>query len=309
MSEKPQDYPDLIPDIEKIKQLEGIDIYAKIELILIYLGEKPTTEIRIASDMENKMYDIQNAINAIGFESHLITRNISCDESPRWVYEIKVARNRTDLTELLDTNDPRVFGKLYGFPETAIEAFARERTGEPVHLLCLEELPIEVQESPYAPFCQLAFSENWREEIKTPQRWSDVILQYAPELHATYLDRFRTGRARTKAMFEEHSQPLPEDTKEQIPNPFTIVKIESRWAQVLGNNDEIRWLDTGQNEDIDWNQYRLEKKWDSAITVAWMTTFHNFTHFELSNIYVPDKRPDDKYAASSAKVFGEYRKR
>lgn len=52
----------------------------------------------------------------------------------------------------------------------------------------------------------------------------------------------------------------PEHTKEtRGPELLDIVKIDGRWAQVIGSGDMVKFLSTGVAERIDWGTYQLVK--------------------------------------------------
>ncbi len=301
--------PSLEETIEEIKQLECIDTRAKLELVLILLGEKPTSEMSVITDNDEKTAkELKNTLIGMNFECDLSSRTLEgVDNSVVHIWELKVARNSDDLQNLLTTQDPKMFGRLYGFPDTATNEFLKEQAGEPARLLCLGELPEQVQSSEYAPFCQFAFSQDhWREEIKTPQRWSEVAKQHAPELHASFLEKFRESSLKRKQLFNTYILPLLEGAACEVPQALTVVKVGSRWGHVLENPNIIRWLDTGEEEGIDWKKYSLVKKWSTEMIIGTMYQFHLFTKFELSNIRdIPNAR---EYAALSTRIFGEYEK-
>lgn len=307
MSELVGENPSLIANIEIIKNIEGMYVRAKIELILILLGEKPVTEIYVIDhDSDNKkIKQLKDIFSGIGIECSL--HNSFQNGSGEIVYELVVAGNVADLNKRLTTNDSREFGRLFGFPATAIDAYIRAEKGEPVRLLDFTaDLPEDIRESEYAPFCQFCFSDNWEEELKVPKRWSDLIKKYAPELHEKFLQGWRSFQEHYQQGLQRLSEPLEKFQQMSTPTSYELVSVDKRWGQALYDN-KIRWLDTGKEEDIDWSKYELTRKFGAEAIKENMLiqTLHIFTNFELSNIETDGKNTKKFYV----RVFGEYKKK
>lgn len=304
MSELTGENPSLIANIETIKDLEGIDVRAKIELIFILLGAKPVTEIYIHDSGNQKVKQLQDVFAGMGIECS--QRSSYKNGSGETVYELIVVGNASDLEKCLTTNDPRELGKLYGFPETAVDAYVRADQGEAVRLIGIEDLPEDVRNSEYAPFCQFCFSEKWQEELKIPKQWSEIAKKYAPELHGQFLQEWKSVRESHHRGLQRLSEPIENFQQTPIPTSYELVTVENRWGQALPDN-KIRWLDTGNEEAIDWQKYKLVRKWNpEAIRGSMLIqTLHVFTRFELLHIESDEK--DDMKVRT--KVFGEYKKK
>jgi len=145
------------------------------------------------------------------------------------------------LQKLWDGNDEvkdaREMGEIYGFPPTAVEAYGqffeqgfhkgfqnREMTIEQ------EELPKEIQDQDYMAFAQFRLSKNnWREELKTAERWAKKVKELDPALyektvnyykqdkHTEFQKTFDELREKTHAEMEQkvkerlEKNPLPTD--------------------------------------------------------------------------------------------------
>ncbi len=110
-----------------------------------------------------------------------------------------IARTQSEADELKRLfeveNDELKFyerlGELSGFPQTAIKAYGEYlRMGRPTEggpLLNIRtgvDVPKEILIQDSATFIQFRLSrDNWREELKTVQKWSDEIKQVDPQLH------------------------------------------------------------------------------------------------------------------------------
>ncbi len=297
--------PQLAANIETIQNLEGLDTLAKIELIFILLGEKMATEFFVPVDEAEprKAEAIQNMLIGMGLECD--APELQGDPEHGYHAELlRVAGNVDDLNKLLTTKDKRKFGELYGFPSTAIDAFVRAENGEPVRLLALEDLPSEIQNAEYAGFARFCFSENWQQELEVPKRWNAILKKYAPALHEKFVRECESSRERRRSELREIEESV-EGNMHQSPTTYTLVNVESRWGQALPNS-KIRWLDSGNEEVIDWGSYELGKKWKPEMTRITMLAqvVHNFTNFELSHI----QADDGDELKGNVKLFGEYMK-
>lgn len=311
MHETEGENPSLQANIETIKSLEGVDTRAKIELIFILLGEKPATEffIQVEDSEPQKAQNIQNILIEIGLECKLSMSSptLTKHTDNGYHYEkLEVTGNANDLNKLLTADNDRKLGQIYGFPETAIDAYVKAQQGEPVRLFSIDDLPEDIKNADYAPFCQFVFSENWLHELAVPKRWSEIAKKHAPELHERNLQSWKAAQERHRFQLEELSEPLEKELQEtHIPTPYTLVNVENRWGQALPDN-KVRWLDTGNEETVPWEHYKLVRKWKPEMSMVQMLAqkLHVFTPFELSHIEANEG--DDMKRRT--KLFGEYKK-
>lgn len=218
----PSEDPTLMERLECIQKLPLKPSY-KVDLALIVLGEKPSTEIIFfyppncrerASDMEQKLIDVglevavgdektrtdeENLPVEFGANGQIITMNC---------YQTFYVANSTDdantLRELgekyfhtdteIPPQDHRTFGHLFGFPESAIEGFIQGQT------IKMEDLPDDIRRADYGLLLQFLLSKNnWQNEIKTVKRWYQVLYKNAPALLDEYLKY-------VKALYEERER-------------------------------------------------------------------------------------------------------
>ncbi len=194
-----------------IKTVEHMDIMIaeKVDLVLLLLGEKYATEVVLDSDeypddSPAKRID-RNAVRIIGHqldtlplvytidneqlivtlarsyaptEAHLVD-----DGRTRITIHIAADQNRLEqLSRSVHDMDHATLGYLYGFPDTAVEAFVNNRVGDD------EQLPEETRKSVAYEFAQFRFSRNnWRQELATGQRWADLLRQHSSFIYREFL--------------------------------------------------------------------------------------------------------------------------
>ena len=80
-------------------------------------------------------------------------------------------------------------GKLYGFPNTAIEAFIEGE--EALVSVDFKELPDDIKREDYMAFAGFRLSKkHWREELETVKKWAEDIKQADPSLYIREVDSF-----------------------------------------------------------------------------------------------------------------------
>lgn len=160
---------------EMIKSIENLKIGSKpkANIILIFLGLKPATELEISSHNDSAEKVI-NVIENIGLKVKIKSKFKRKDKD---IVLLSVADNQENL-DRLEQIDPsknhEEYGRLMGYPETAIDAFLhKEKRLDPENYLENDELIFFIAMS----------KENWEEEIKTLKKWSDAIKEQAPDLY------------------------------------------------------------------------------------------------------------------------------
>lgn len=99
-----------------------------------------------------------------------------------------------------------------------------------------------------------------------------------------------------------------QDPQERTPEPLDLVRIDGRWAQVKGGGGAITFLDSGEDREIDWDQYRLSKSFNRGALGTVIALQPDFlTEDEIDRIHWAgdDTNPDFKLMAP---VWGEYKK-
>ena len=100
-----------------------------------------------------------------------------------------VASNLDNLinTEKADkTEDNRLLGKLYGIPDTAIQAFLGERERYAGNW---------INKSPLSFFTGFIFSADYHQEelINTSLRWHNIIKRLSPKLYSKIAEKTKTS--------------------------------------------------------------------------------------------------------------------
>lgn len=104
-----------------------------------------------------------------------------------------IAKDEKILEELeraLSEKDHETLGRLFGFPESAIKAYAGEERSERKRFdfrkawqqLSQEEREV-LKEEGVLDFVTWIPSENWREELEIARKWQRIIKEKAPRLY------------------------------------------------------------------------------------------------------------------------------
>lgn len=85
------------------------------------------------------------------------------------------------------------YGELYGFPRTAVEAYARDKQS----VFSRRTLPLEVQNQDYVFLAQFALSrDHWKEELETPKKWAEALAKHVPYLWQEFVAEQRDLKVR-----------------------------------------------------------------------------------------------------------------
>lgn len=164
---------------EKVAILESIHCGAvpKAELILVLSGLKPATDLHLFKNNEDPE-SVKKKINDAGLaykeldKKFFHNQNITCS--------LGIARQMEDaerVGELMVLGGGEDFGRLMGFPQTAIDAYAmrRERFDADKQNPLFQERGL--------PFRFRLSKDNWEEEIKVAEEWTAKIKEIAPDLY------------------------------------------------------------------------------------------------------------------------------
>lgn len=185
-----------------------LDVGEKMELLLVSTGTKPATDFtRYSEDWsepgsgkpidEPGMTSLVELLDRSGIQYEVLpeqTVNVDSEhEFPkRKEQKVLVGKDKESL-ELLKKaflqDDPELFGRAYGFPETAIQAYICGQTFNP------NNLPQNVRQSEAYVFGRFAYStDHWQDELKTAQRWSDSIKNVSPKIYQLSLSEFHEAK-------------------------------------------------------------------------------------------------------------------
>lgn len=142
----------------------------RAELILILLGEKPATDVSWHTGR------IQPAeVEAILHAAGLSTKVIYSDAAATDMVVARDPETVSRLSLLRADRDHQEFGRLMGFPETAIAAFVNKSGALPHD----EQRRLQGE----LPFSNFIFSRKHApEELALLRRWNLLIFRHAPEL-------------------------------------------------------------------------------------------------------------------------------
>lgn len=224
MGEEPREQTFVEMEIlpEMVQRIEGSDfkIDDKVNLLLTMRGLKPASELDLAVATgedekfqvmsEDQVNEHRDLVESTGLAYKIQPKNI--EES--WqekksnpgkihkftlgIMKIFVGRTQEELEALmkaLEKGDSYEKGLTFGIPETAVEAHSGIRAK-----LNLSTLPKEIIESEAMAFSTPTLSEdNWQEEIKQGQVWSDFIKKVSPTIHNQYLEAVKRGKGKSKS--------------------------------------------------------------------------------------------------------------
>jgi len=206
---------------ETIEKLEnsGLKPFDKISIILAKGGFKKATEIEFETDGwkagEDEKHLDGNLLEE--FDNFLIEAGLNFEktksiEKARYTYPNEEERNveraayiygnsRGDIQKLkkaMEENDEDLMGKMFGFPQTAIDAFKK---GE---IIDDNDLPKEIKEEDYFKFATSfkMSKEHWREELGYIKKWADFVKEKSPKIYEEYVEMMETiikeGRTKRK---------------------------------------------------------------------------------------------------------------
>lgn len=129
-----QDRIDLIQEIDF-----GISPQDKCDLVMVALGLKPAMEIIIVFEDKNPVQEIVTTLIDAGFEVSL--SKLVDHPNGKFRQDILIANDVFTFNKLKGATTDEEFGKLYGFPETAISAYCSgERNDRQWHMEKFEEM-------------------------------------------------------------------------------------------------------------------------------------------------------------------------
>lgn len=175
----------------------------RVDLILAWKGLKLATEVGIfpADDKENSREELkaraEDLFKKMGLRFSMLEDGLHHDITHMKDGAIRYAVSKyqeklDELKELL--KDPihhqKELGIIYGFPATAVEAFAEKKKG-----IFFKDLPEEIKNQDFAAFHGFRLSkDHWREELETNKKWAEVIKEIAPDLYYKLVSEYQARR-------------------------------------------------------------------------------------------------------------------
>ncbi len=199
-------------NLEMVEMIESapLDIFQKMEMILVKSGLKPATTIELWSSPWEKGSDDKNLVdvNELSKIKNMLEKleldtKISDPEIDEYFQiveaqpENEIAMCREKITVFYGSNkafvdrlaqakkdlNDKEMGISFGYPETAIEAYVGEKEG-----MTRQELPDKIKKTDFFPFIQFGVlsKDNWREEIKTAEKWANAVKANSPKIFNEY---------------------------------------------------------------------------------------------------------------------------
>lgn len=184
--------------VDAISQLP-IDIWSRIELIAIFIGEKPATILFEKVDESGQINMMISCIEKIGLLVELGEKEyfepggaiIDGQYYPKDGYyrvPIFIARTKANLEAIIAAKTDEELGRVFGFPETAIMAFV----GKGNYTKFFMPYSTMLSGPDYYLMVQFVLSvENWHEEVEQVKRVFESIKIVAPNLVERYIEAWR----------------------------------------------------------------------------------------------------------------------
>ena len=105
------------------------------------------------------------------------------------LYLAKKKENLDLLMKAIKTEDDQLLGKLYRFPESAIEAYRKENETGKKETIDVSDLPSEIQKQDSVAFARFKLSkDDWQEELKTGKKWAETVKKTSPKLCSEFIE-------------------------------------------------------------------------------------------------------------------------
>ena len=159
---------------KRIQEIERMNLggIQKAEMVLVSLGAKKATNVMVY-DWNDSPEDVKLNLEKNGLRVAEVSREKS-NENLR--AEFAVAQDKETAEKLANLNpeiDHVEFGRMMGFPESAIEAFGNSKT------LAREKYP----DMQGLIFKFILSEDHWQEEMEVMRNWTKLIEDNAPELY------------------------------------------------------------------------------------------------------------------------------
>ncbi len=151
----------------------GTGVEQKAQLVLVLLGLKPAASLSI----------FPWNMTPLAVEKNLDKANLKYIRKrilkySKAIAEYAVSNDYETARKLLNARSSTEFGRLYGYPETAIQAF---ESGKRYN----GKLPKDIDLSIF----RFAFSqEHFEQEFQVIRKWNQALLEYAPSLAHIWRD-------------------------------------------------------------------------------------------------------------------------
>jgi len=160
-----------------IEQIEKMDIgpLQKANILLVYVGEKPATELELYRWNEKPESIISKIENLKLFCKEKATENKEITKA----YFIATSEEVVDLLSKTDpSRDHEQYGRLMGYPETAIQSYIKNNA-------TTEDLPEWIKRN---PLISALSKDNYLTEFKVFENWMNRIKEKSPAIYNELVD-------------------------------------------------------------------------------------------------------------------------
>ena len=190
-------------EIEMIEK-SPLEYQDKMELALLYLGEKPAIwidtpishrvfykserkreEVEILNKLSVEKENLEQVLKDLNLVYELQKNEVENEETYSIEYSFLVAKNSENFSRLknaIKAEDSKEIGLILGYPKTAVEAFD---SGKELDYKKLPEKEIKkLTEEETSKFLDFHLSENnWQEELNLTRRHQALIKEKFPNLY------------------------------------------------------------------------------------------------------------------------------
>jgi len=169
-----------------------LNIVEKIDVLLVYSDQKPATLLLVSYQEDSiggihylpqhhieGIYELLSKVGLPFKAGEKYLQETIIHESVEWMpfYVAKKEENLMRLVLADETNDEQLLGKLFGYPDTAIQAYLGERPS----------FSGDLYDGSPLGFLNASFThskEFLEEEIRVPKRWHDTLCRLSPRLYS-----------------------------------------------------------------------------------------------------------------------------
>ena len=189
---------------ETIERMENLSLgnQDKMNLILTFLGEKPTSEVEIDYDSKIPLVELEEVLakkenleknlSDVGLKFKILERERTDENGfDHKNFQFLIGKNEEKIEQLekaiLD-EDVKKQGILFGYPESAVEAFSKGIKELFIHedwwQTLSEKEKEDISKEGVLNFKNFQFSKkHWRKELETVRKWQGITEEKAPKLY------------------------------------------------------------------------------------------------------------------------------
>lgn len=179
-----------------------IDEFFKAEILLVYIGKKPATEVtipRVPSTLslkEKLTYDnfLFDALKRGGLYVGTPFKRSVKEESTYFISRDKDLLTRGNIYNVRKNISDKEIGWILGYPLSAVDAYCDVEGNESgnARVIQVEDLPNDVAREDSMAFLDFALSkDNWKKELETVKEWANAVKQASPVIYRAIVEEYR----------------------------------------------------------------------------------------------------------------------